>query len=457
LCIGDSTTIRSTEGIYLCQRAVTKNLISRYLLRLGLPVIRIAELLEPSDAQNVPAAVELLKELKRVETLFDNPDLSDVERGDIKAIAAYGEVFGSFVEAFTNFKLSLSDQMTLLSKYVHLIAWLYRDGKARSLPNYLYTDSATCVKNAFFSLAKQQIRDTTEPFFLFLLGTDGTEKLFALARMSGGHNPNFMLHELTRLLASGQDITRIFADHPELYSGHRRLSTERKEGVDHLAPSRWIGDAVAGHVDLIKVWNAGAKAAACCIQDWTNGAENILDWKSWWAKIPGSNILSPCGGGKYPGVQSSKGTSNTGASEPEEPDRSMDDGDLHSARLDNLFSTLPDAARQGIEQARAFFLQSPAVGPEVASPASEEDPAEIRDIFDGADSDLQEDTRDDHPEDEPLKIDESNGQSSSSSSQRAPSERDVELYAKRRAHSLWVDGKWVHLASAIRLIFNTIP
>ncbi|KAG9309782.1 hypothetical protein JVU11DRAFT_10156 [Chiua virens] len=56
------------------------------------------------------------------------------------------------------------------------------------MPNQLYYDSQTLVKNVIFCIAKQQCLDASQPFFLLDVGDDAIKLLFAFLRMCGGHN-----------------------------------------------------------------------------------------------------------------------------------------------------------------------------------------------------------------------------------------------------------------------------
>jgi hypothetical protein len=166
-------------------QTITTPLLARFFAQAGFHASEIAAMLEPQDAQNVPAAIALINALQAVVRIPDLqlPDIA--QRKDRDAIKVFAELYSAFVTAFTDITLSLSEQMTLLANYAFLGAYFYRQEKDRFMNNVLFTDSMACVKNAVFSLAKQQLLDPEEDFFLFLLGTDGVEKLFASARMAG--------------------------------------------------------------------------------------------------------------------------------------------------------------------------------------------------------------------------------------------------------------------------------
>jgi hypothetical protein len=164
--LGMSTALRRREGLVIMGRAITSPLLARFLMIAGFQPVEIANMLEPHDAQNVPAAIALLSALRSIAELPDTA-LDFAQRMDRQSILVFSELFSAFVAAFTGFNLSLMEQMTLLLKYAHMAVWLYQQEKDRFLNNVIFTDSMTCIKNAYFSLAKQQILDAGQDFFLF--------------------------------------------------------------------------------------------------------------------------------------------------------------------------------------------------------------------------------------------------------------------------------------------------
>jgi hypothetical protein len=388
-------------------RTITAPLLARFLAQGGIRANEIAMMLEPQDAQNVPAAIALIHSLRVIANMPDSmlPDLA--QQKDRDSILVFAELFGAFVDAFTGFKLSLSEQMTCLARYALLAAWFYRQERERFLNSVLFTDSVACVKNAFFSLAKQQILDPEQNFYLFLLGTDGVEKLFAGARMAGSHNPNFGLFEFAQLLSSALDITRILDEYPEWYSGHRRLSTDRGEHADHLSPSAWKGHAKAGSVQLNMVWDAGGEQARQIIKRHSISSSPTT-WKEFF-KVPNCDIQRPCPGSSYPGVA-----------------RDTD-------------CVIPSSVDVVDEETLSGACSDPQVRATVVDPSFNPD---------GHSTFLH---VDELPE-------ASNDTEDVSNAPRPESTTAlVDSIAKKRAHSLYIGGKWVHIATAVRLLFNTLP
>jgi hypothetical protein len=310
-----STCIRGKEGMSIRGRVITPGLLAKYLKRCGYTSDKVDALLQPDDAQNVICAIELIKALQKIHHTLKLDHIRDpAERQEIKAIRAFARVYGSFVMAFTDHTLSLKEQMRLLSMYSHMAVAIYRKEKTRFVSTQLYADSQTCVKNVFFCLAKQQLRDSSQPFYLFMNGSDGVERLFAMMRMIGGHKPNVNLLELCQNLSRGMDIQRIFAKHPKWYMGHRRMSTSHGDKADHLSAQDWMGDVRAGAACLLEAWNSGAEDASRYLRE-ANFTLADCDFVAIFAQA-GVDILRPSGDG-YVGVPT--------ANSPDEEDRSMAD------------------------------------------------------------------------------------------------------------------------------------
>jgi hypothetical protein len=419
-----STALRSKEGISLYGYVVTAPLLARYLRRLGLNAVQIAALLEPHDAQNVPAAIDLVKKLEEIANL-STQGMDSSEHQDLATIRAFSNLFGSFVKAYTDLSLSLSDQMSLLAKYALMGAWFYRRDTTRFLPNQLYIDSMTCIKNAYICLAKQKILDPRESFFLILLGTDCVEQLFACARMIGGHNPNFGLYTFALLLGMGLDINRVLDNNPKWHVGHRRLNTSRGESADHLRPKHWKGNVVAGDVDLKSVWDTGCKLAADAI---SNATGVRPDWDEFF-KIPKSDILRPCGTG-YPGVVLLDLVIPT--VEDASGDRSVQSNAHFDAR-----SMLRDFPEQEVNEAIAVIANTAEANqhdsPECTDSLTAQPEQCINDL-------LNEDGSNEQPLDVPDNL-----------------ELHREKAAEHRAHCILSGGKLVPIQSAVRILFNTHP
>lgn len=297
-----STLVQSAKGMVTHGHKVLVGLIAWYLCQAGKTGFQIAALLKPHNLQNILNALKLVQALEEVGNTTHSED-TIVDQANRNAVRGFVDLFGVFVEAFTDSSKSLSEQLTLLSKCAHLSAYYYCWDGLQFMTNQLYFNSMTCIKNAFFFVAKQQLLDEDIPFILFQLGSNALEKVFAGTQMTGSHNSNFTLKELVQQLAHRMDIMRVYGNHPEWYLAYQCMSTTRRGKAGCLSPQVWEGDAIAGHVNLLDVWKRGSVAATKSIKCLTEGNKVITDWKRFWAKLLKSDMLQPCGYDKYPAVK----------------------------------------------------------------------------------------------------------------------------------------------------------
>ncbi|KAH7925283.1 hypothetical protein BV22DRAFT_991598, partial [Leucogyrophana mollusca] len=206
--------------------------------------------------QDVPRAIDLIDAVGSLSTLAAD-ECNPTELQELQAIYVIGDMFTAFMHPFIQPAWSLSEQITALSKYAHMACALFREFRVNFMPYQLYGDTQTTVKNILFCVAKQQEMDGDKPFYIFWAGDDRLEVLFGLTRMQGGHNPNFSFKQLLDRLAAAVDIGAVFARHPELDQGHRRIKVTRTEHADHLNPESWLGDVTANSVNLTEAWVRG--------------------------------------------------------------------------------------------------------------------------------------------------------------------------------------------------------
>ena len=216
---GFSTCVRGAKGVSLNHgQCISTFMLERYLSLVdGLDAVTARKLLYPDDPQDVPRAIELLfaivaiakinPMLPPVTSLGSTPDVSVV--ADFEALRVWGLTLENLLKPFTNINLSLSVQLTHLGCFSHLLYAFYRDQRRRFIPNQLYYDAQTMVKNAFFSVARQQKLDPLSPFSLLDLGDDALELTFAFMRMSGGHNSAFNYRQVIDWLCAVRDISDI--------------------------------------------------------------------------------------------------------------------------------------------------------------------------------------------------------------------------------------------------------
>ncbi|KAI0686302.1 hypothetical protein C8T65DRAFT_591308, partial [Cerioporus squamosus] len=212
--------------------------------------------MNPADSQDVPRAIEFIEAIEEIARLStERCDPGELQ--EVRLISIVGELFTSFMDTFISPDWSLTQQLTSLSKFAHAAFALFHQEGVNFMPNQLYGDMQTTVKNTFFCVAKQQALDDIQPFYLFWLGNDRLEELFGRVRMQCGHNPNFSFKQLVDRLGAAMDIQAIYQRHPALDPGFRRLKITRTEHLDHLNPESWHGCVTASTVSLESAWRAG--------------------------------------------------------------------------------------------------------------------------------------------------------------------------------------------------------
>jgi Na+/glutamate symporter len=172
-------------------------------------------MLYPHDLQDVPRAIELLEAVVAVGKMdYGNMDANTC--ADMDALQLLGSVVKAILEPFTNVHMNLTEQITSLSTFAHLSFTLFRVSRTQYMSNQLYGDSQTMVKNAIFCLAKQQILDPTQPFYLFQVGDDPLKCLFGKLRMLGGHNTAMSYSQAIDRLGHASDLQGAFMRNPDL-------------------------------------------------------------------------------------------------------------------------------------------------------------------------------------------------------------------------------------------------
>lgn len=257
-----AAALRTRDGILVAGTLINSSLIKQNLCLLpDISPATAAQLLDPTDHQNVPKANHLLNLIWRASCL-PAVRASPAQR----AFVLLGQLFHAFTQPFTNPVLDLAAQLTLLSTCGHLLFALYRCNGGAFIPGQLYYDVQSTIKNAFFVVAKSQLFDPSGPVYLLQCGTDRLEKLFSIFRTLS-HDRNMDLIQLVERAAHVMHLDEIFTRNPDLDKGSYRLTLDGSAGIDHTNPTAFTGNLVATSVGLRTAWTAGAQRAA-----------KLLDW-----------------------------------------------------------------------------------------------------------------------------------------------------------------------------------
>lgn len=300
-CIGICTLLRSVNGIVLGPgRVINPSFLTKYLVHLdNQDSESVQRLLYPSDPQDVPRAIDLMRAIVSLRSLHLSSQDPDTI-ADLDAIYLLSDLCESILEAFINPDLCLTEQVQYLSKFAHLSFSLFRLYRTHFMSNQLYGDSQCMVKNAIFCIAKQQALDPSRLFHLFELGDDRLERLFGRLRMLGAHDSGMRFNQGIDRLGHAVDIDAALARNPDLDSGQRRLKVTRTEALDHLNVASWRGDACVGNVSLPEAWAAGRRAAEDTIRR-SQMPAGSGDFEEIF-RDGSIDLLCPFEAGKFPGV-----------------------------------------------------------------------------------------------------------------------------------------------------------
>ncbi|KAJ7187789.1 hypothetical protein C8R46DRAFT_1241005 [Mycena filopes] len=255
-----ATTI---DGVVL-----TRQLLKTHLLRDSKHSPRhIDSLLNPNDRQNVKLMYDLLSAIATLpESLeTDNPAV----RGTRRVLRLLGALYRHVLEAYTNIKLSLGEQLTHISAAMHLMMAIYKREAGKFVPSQTYFDFMTAGKNIFFCVAKTQIDDPNGQFWLILLGTDPLELSFGKVRTISKGDSNTDMFQLAGRLTAAVECQNIFGEHPEWSRGPHRLrlpvwqdvAGDVSAKIDHISARSWEGDTYVKNHSTKTTWFGGRKIA----------------------------------------------------------------------------------------------------------------------------------------------------------------------------------------------------
>lgn len=255
------------KGVNIDGQIINIAILRQHFSDYGITPARMDALLNPNDKQDVPLAVSLLLAISNLPQPSEThlPTYTCTRR----LINLLGEFFSSLVLPYITPSANLSEQLTLLSKAVHLSLALYSLARGGFIPVQLYTDIAIMVKNAYFCVAKTQLDNPNAEFHLTLLGTDRLESQFGNLRTMVGNDSNADLLQIGSRLTAAAECSSILTQHPEWNTNPRRLqlSSISEKGdilnnsIDHVNPDRWTGNVSVSDVDLKTTWYQGRRKA----------------------------------------------------------------------------------------------------------------------------------------------------------------------------------------------------
>jgi hypothetical protein len=265
-----NTCIRA-KGTTISGALITPQVLKRHLSTLSettdLTDHRIDKILSPNDKQDVKLAYDLLSAVASLPPAAGS-DIPTVQTTR-QLLRLLGCIHAHVLETYTNIDLSLHEQLVHLSALAHLYLAIYSVEKGNFVPSQLYFDVQTCIKNAFFCVAKTKLDDPDGQFWLILLGTDALEHLFGVVRTMISTDANADLLQLGNRLEAAATCCCILAEHPEWVRGPRRLSIRNwrddpgntSSKFDHINPESWRGNVYVKDVVILTSWTSGRRLA----------------------------------------------------------------------------------------------------------------------------------------------------------------------------------------------------
>lgn len=304
-----ASALRKAGSILVAHTHIDSSLIQRHLSKLpGITLSALEPLFDQSDQQNVPKAHKLLS----LRVIHQASQLDEITHApEERSFVLLGDFISAYIEPFTNISLSLSKQLTLLSKCGHLLFALYWFNRSDFLSGQLYYDIQSSIKNAYFCVAKTKELDPTLPFYLLQCGDDRLENHFGTVR-TVNHDCNVDLKGLAERSAVAQHVNQIYARFPELNRPPYRLSATGSAGIDHTNPQSWVGDVLVENVDLKASWMQGRQEAITAL----SRAGLYFDFDEIVKAQPGKKVDLMRPSGEYIGlregsIQPNKNTSAT--------------------------------------------------------------------------------------------------------------------------------------------------
>jgi len=297
----------------------------RIFSALGHSEMAIDAMLEPEDAQDVPAMVLMFKALAALIDVTVGT-LSDAGLGAPAALAGkarelqlIGAVAAAYVFLLTGFNKSITEHLVNLAEMQFIIFVLQRRNGTKFLPGQNYSNTSSMIRAKFKSVVLAQA-EGIKVYYIFLDCDDALEGFFGQLRTLQGNTRNFdllqleekaicamqtaevgtegtlgihgasacctMAHHLHGLALGcpwplGRPRTQpsnltpqVLTRHPEWDRGSRRLSGS----LDHWNTKSWTGCVDTSKVNAPQAWAAGMARARTRLQGTGLFAARDLDF-----------------------------------------------------------------------------------------------------------------------------------------------------------------------------------
>ena len=109
---------------------------------------------------------------------LDQSEFDPSERRTHRALSILGITMEALIEPFINPDFTISQQITSLVKFAHLLCALFIKHDSDFMPQHLYSDLQCMVRTAIFRVAPTKVLDPQRKVFICLLGDDVLEVFF---------------------------------------------------------------------------------------------------------------------------------------------------------------------------------------------------------------------------------------------------------------------------------------
>jgi hypothetical protein len=186
----------------------------RIFSALGHSEKAIDEMLEPEDAQDVPAMVLMFKALAALIDVTIGK-LSDAGLGAPAALAGkakelqlIGAVAAAYVFLLTGFDKSITEHLANLAEMQFVIFVLQRRNGTKFLPGQNYSNTSSMIRAKFKSVALAQA-EGIKVYYIFLDCDDALEGFFGQLRTLQGSTRNFDLLQLEEKASSAMQTAEV--------------------------------------------------------------------------------------------------------------------------------------------------------------------------------------------------------------------------------------------------------
>ncbi|CAM9215393.1 unnamed protein product, partial [Sphacelaria rigidula] len=150
----------------------------------------------------------------------------------------------------------LGELLQGLSCAAHLLLILFRVNGTAFKTSQSYHDIHGTVREIFFVVQRAKVLRPGEKMYLWQVGSDGLENLFAVVRTLT-HSRKVDLIDVGKRLGAAVAMERVYSDH----EGQRRVSRCLNGTLDHMNSTTWdkgaAGNTDVRRVDLASVWECG--------------------------------------------------------------------------------------------------------------------------------------------------------------------------------------------------------